>query len=343
MSEKKPQKRNIPASPLNQDEPDLAVDVTLRPNHWGEYVGQEKIKDNVRLIIEAAKQRKESCDHLLFYGQAGLGKTSLAYLIGKEMGVSVRTTSGPALEKSGDIAAILSNIEPNEILFVDEAHRINKLAEEVFYPALESRKLHLVVGKGPSARTLSLDLPPFTVIAATTKVNLISSPLRSRFGGVFHLDYYKHEDIQKIVRRSANILGANIHDKAIVLLAAASRYTPRVANRLLRRARDYAQVHNNNVIDENSVLETLKMLEIDALGLEQTDRRLLETVIKKFNGGPVGIKSIATALNEDVGTVEEVIEPFLVTTGLLNRTSLGRVITPLAYKHLGISQDKNLI
>ncbi len=326
-----------------QNTQDPAIDVALRPTAWNDYVGQEKIKDNLRLIIEAAKQRKESCDHLLFYGQAGLGKTTLAYLIGKEMGVSVRTTSGPALEKAGDIAAILSNIEPHEILFIDEAHRINKLAEEVLYPALESRKLHLIVGKGPSARMLSLDLPPFTVIAATTKVNLVSSPLRSRFGGVFHLDYYRPDDIEKIVRRSAQILGADIDKRAIAILAAAARFTPRVANRLLKRSRDYAQVHNENKIDEGAVVKTMEMLEIDSLGLEQTDRRLLEVLIKKFNGGPVGIKSIATALNEDVGTIEDVIEPFLVTTGLLHRTPLGRVATVAAYDHLGISRGKNLI
>ena len=326
-----------------QNNNDPAIDVALRPDSWRDYVGQEKIKDNLRLIIRAARERGESCDHLLFYGQAGLGKTTLAYLIGTEMGASVRTTSGPALEKVGDIAAILSNIEPGEILFVDEAHRINKLAEEVLYPALESRKLHLVVGKGPSARTLSLDLPPFTVIAATTKVNLISSPLRSRFGGVFHLDYYKKEDLEKIVRRSAQILGAPIDDGAVALLAGTARFTPRVANRLLKRARDYAQVHNENKIDAGSVSKTLEMLEIDSLGLEQTDRRLLSVLIKKFNGGPVGVKSLATALNEDAATLEDVIEPFLVTTGLLNRTPLGRIATPAAYDHLGISRDKNLV
>lgn len=322
---------------------DPAIDVALRPDSWHDYVGQEKTKENLQLIIRAARERGESCDHLLFYGQAGLGKTTLAYLIGKEMGASVRTTSGPALEKVGDIAAILSNIEPGEILFVDEAHRINKLAEEVLYPALESRKLHLVVGKGPSARTLTLDLPPFTVIAATTKVNLLSSPLRSRFGGIFHLDYYKPEDIEKIVRRSAQILGAEIDNGAIILLAGTARFTPRVANRLLKRARDYAQVHNKNKIDENSVLKTLEMLEIDKLGLEQTDRRLLSVLINKFNGGPVGVKSLATALNEDSATLEDVIEPFLVTTGLLHRTPLGRIATPAAYDHLGISRGSNLV
>lgn len=334
MAEKDSQKQNTG---------DVTIDVALRPEGWDDYVGQEKVKDNLRLIIRAARERGESCDHLLFYGQAGLGKTTLAYLIGKEMGTNVRTTSGPALEKVGDIAAILSNVEPNEILFIDEAHRINKLAEEVLYPALESRKLHLVVGKGPSARTLSLDLPPFTVIAATTKVNLISSPLRSRFGGVFHLDYYKKEDIERIVRRSAQILGAAMEEKAIPILAAASRFTPRVANRLLKRARDYAQVHNKNVMDVRSVGKMLEMLEIDSLGLEQTDRRLLSVLINKFNGGPVGVKSLATALNEDSATLEDVIEPFLVTTGLLHRTPLGRVATPAAYDHLGISRRKNLV
>ncbi|MCP6720099.1 MAG: Holliday junction branch migration DNA helicase RuvB [Patescibacteria group bacterium] len=326
---------------LNNDDQNL--ELTLRPTEWGDYVGQEKIKTNLQLIIKAAKQRNESCDHILFYGQAGLGKTTLAYLLGREMGVNVRATSGPALEKAGDLAAILSNLEPYEILFIDEAHRINKLIEEVMYPALESRKLHLIIGKGPSARTFSLDLPPFTVIAATTKTNLISSPLRSRFGATFRLDYYKTEDIEKIIRRSAEILNTNITPEAIIKLARTSRFTPRVANRLLKRSRDYAQVYKKGSIDEDVVKKTLEMLEIDELGLEQADRNLIEAIIKKFNGGPVGLKALSAALNEESGTIEEVYEPFLMSLGFLERRQLGRIATPAAYKHLELPLKSALL
>lgn len=312
------------------------LEMLLRPTQWSDYVGQDKAKTNLRLIIDAAKKRKENCDHLLFYGQAGLGKTTLAYLIGKEMNARVRSTTGPTLEKAGDIAAILSNLEPHEILFIDEAHRINKLAEEILYPALESRKLHFIVGKGPSARTFSLDLPPFTVIAATTKVNLISSPLRSRFGATLKLDYYREEDIEKILERSARILETKITNGAIEILARASRFTPRVANRLLKRCRDYAEVYQNGSIDETSVKNTLSLLEIDELGLERADRELLKTIIEKFSGGPVGLKAIGAALSEETGTIEDVYEPFLMSIGLLERTSLGRITTERACNHLGI-------
>ncbi len=333
--------KNEPEKTTNENEETL--ELTLRPKRWEDYVGQEKVKTNLRLIIDAAKQRNEVCDHLLFYGGAGLGKTTLAYIIGKEMGTTIRTTSGPALEKAGDVAAILSNVEPHEIIFIDEAHRINKLAEEVLYPALESRKLFLVVGKGPSARTLSLDLPPFTVIAATTKVNLLSGPLRSRFGATFRLDFYKLEDIEKIIKQSAGVLRVKITDQAVALLAGAARFTPRVANRLLKRARDYAQVYGNDLIDENIVRKTMIMLEIDELGLEPTDRRLLEIIMKKFNGGPVGVKALAAALNEEPGTIEDVIEPFLMNLGLLHRTPAGRIATLTAYKHLKIPANSKLL
>ncbi len=315
----------------------------LRPTNFADYVGQSKIKANVKLIIDAAKGRNEPCDHLLFYGQAGLGKTTLAYIIGREMNVNVRSTSGPAIEKAGDMAALLSNLEANEILFIDEIHRLNKLAEEILYPALESRKLHLIVGKGPSARTFTLDLPPFTVLGATTKVNMLSAPLRSRFGATFRLDYYQPEDIEKIIARSAKILGVKVTPEAAAALARASRFTPRVANRLLKRARDYAQVYKKNVVDDEVVKATLQMLEIDDLGLEETDRELLCIIIQKFNGGPVGLKTLAAALNEEMETIEEVYEPFLMKLGLLNRTSLGRMATPRAYEHLGLKRDKKLI
>lgn len=322
---------------------DLSLEIALRPTRWEEYVGQEKIKQNLRLMMRAAQQRKEPCDHLLFYGQAGLGKTTLAYLVAKEMRINVKTTSGPALEKTGDMAAILTNLEPNEILFIDEVHRMNKLIEEILYPALESRKLHLIIGKGPSARTLSLDLPPFTLIAATTKINLLSGPFRSRFGATFHLDYYSLEDVEKIIRRSSQILGVNAASEAVTALAKASRFTPRVANRLLKRCRDYSQVHNENKVDEEIVRKTLGMLEVDELGLEHTDRRLLEIIIKKFNGGPVGVKALAAALNEEAGTIEDVYEPFLMSLGFLHRAPAGRIATTLAYKHLNIPQKAALV
>ena len=322
---------------------DKNLELLLRPDAWEDYIGQEKVKTNLRLIIDAAKGRKETADHLLFYGQAGLGKTTLAYIVGKEMGVNVRSTSGPALEKAGDIAAILSNLEPNEILFIDEIHRINKLVEEILYPALESRKLHLIVGKGPSAKTFSLDLPPFTMIGATTRINPLSAPLRSRFGATFRLDYYRPEDIEKIIERSARILGVKITKDAVKKLAQASRFTPRTANRLLKRARDYAQVYQQNSIGEETVKKTLEMLDIDKLGLEETDRELLRIIIKKFNGGPVGLNTLAAGLNEEMETIEGVYEPFLMKLGLLHRSPLGRVATPLAYEHLKIPRDKNLI
>ncbi len=323
---------------------DKNLELLLRPSAWEDYIGQEKVKTNLRLIIDAAKGRNETADHLLFYGQAGLGKTTLAYIVGKEMGANVRSTSGPALEKAGDIAAILSNLEPNEILFIDEIHRINKLVEEILYPALESRKLHLIVGKGPSAKTFSLDLPPFTMIGATTRINPLSAPLRSRFGATFRLDYYQPEDIEKIIERSARILGVKITGEAVKELAQASRFTPRTANRLLKRARDYAQVYQGNSIGEETVKKTLQMLDIDELGLEETDRELLRIIIKKFNGGPVGLNTLAAALNEEMETIEGVYEPFLMKLGLLHRSPLGRIVTPLAYKHLKIPHDdKKLI
>lgn len=324
----------------NQDESGL--EIALRPKKWEEYIGQEKIKENIRLMISAAKERNEACDHLLFYGQAGLGKTTLAYLIGKEMGMSVKTTSGPALEKVGDVAAILSNLEKNEILFIDEVHRINKFVEEVLYPAMETHCLHLVVGKGASAKTFTLDLPPFTVIAATTKINLLSSPFRSRFGATFKLDYYNLGDVEKIIKRSAKILDVELAPESISLISKASRFTPRTANRLLKRVRDYAQVYKKTLIDPETVTKTLELMDIDHLGLEKSDRELLDVIINKFKGGPVGIKSLSASLNEEPGTIEEVYEPFLLKTGMINRTPAGRVATPLAYKHLDHKEQGKL-
>ncbi|MGC9598913.1 MAG: Holliday junction branch migration DNA helicase RuvB [Minisyncoccia bacterium] len=322
---------------------DLTIDLTLRPKSWDEYVGQEKIKRNLRVILEAAKKRNEAADHLLFSGPAGLGKTTLAYLVASELGGTVKTTSGPALEKTGDLAAILTNLNPGEVLFIDEAHRVNPMIEEVLYPAMESRKLHLVVGKGPSARTLSLDLPPFTLIAATTRENLLSQPLRSRFGATLRLGYYNVDDIKKILNRSAKILNIAATPEAIEILANASRGTPRVANRLLRRARDFAEVHGEKTIDGAAARKTLEMLEIDEVGLEPNDRRLLMTIIEKFSGGPVGINTLSAALSEEKGVIEDIYEPFLMTLGFLQRSSAGRIVLPAAYKHLKIRGKEELL
>ncbi|TSC52776.1 MAG: holliday junction DNA helicase RuvB [Parcubacteria group bacterium LiPW_41] len=319
---------------------DGTFDATLRPSRWDEYVGQETTKTNIRLIIDAAKARGEAPDHMLFYGQPGLGKTTLAYLVAKELNTQIRSTSGPALEKAGDVAALLTNLEPHDILFIDEAHRVNTAIEEILYPAMESRKIHLIVGKGPSARTFSLDLPPFTIIAATTRANLLSAPLRSRFGATFRLDYYNAEDIQKIIEQSAKILGITIKKEASEKLAHASRFTPRTANRLLKRARDYAQIYNNNAIDVNAVYKTLELFEIDEFGLDKTDREILSIIIEKFNGGPVGLKSLGAALNEEPGTIEDVYEPFLIKIGLLHRTPGGRIATKLAYELLGYKEKE---
>ncbi len=322
---------------------DLTIDQALRPLRWEEYYGQDKTKNNLKIIIEAALKRNEPMDHILLCGQAGLGKTTLAYLVGKELGASVKTTSGPALEKLGDMAAILSNLEPGEVLFIDEAHRINRLIEEVLYPAMESRKLHLVVGKGPTARSFSIDLPPFTLIAATTRENLLSQPLRSRFGAIFRLDYYGNEDIKMILKRSAEILGMKITTEAIGILSRASRATPRVVNRLLKRARDYVQVHGQEVIDDKIARKTLEMIDIDEAGLEPQDKRLLEVIINKFGGGPVGVGTLAAALNEDKGAIEDIYEPYLMTLGFLKRTPGGRMAMPAAYEHLGIKRKGELL
>ncbi len=315
---------------------ELTVDSILRPSTWDDYVGQEKTKKNLRIILEAAKKRGEACDHLLFYGQAGLGKTTLAHLVSKDLGSNIKVTSGPALEKMGDMAAVLTNLERNDILFIDEAHRLNKTIEEVLYPAMEARKLHLMVGKGPAARMLTIDLPPFTLIAATTRPSLLSGPLRSRFGASFKLDYYEASDIEAIVKRSAKVLNLNVSPEAVRVISGASRFTPRVANRLLKRVRDYADVHSEGVVDINTAEKTLEMLEIDNLGLEPQDRRVLEVIIKKFNGGPVGAATLAAALSDDRGSLEEVYEPYLMSVGLLARTPAGRVVTPAAYQHLGM-------
>ncbi len=322
---------------------DDVVELRLRPKEWDDYIGQERVKTQLRLMIDAAKGRKEPCDHLLFYGQAGLGKTTLAHIVAHEMGAALKTTTGPALEKTGDAAAILTNLEPYDILFIDEIHRLPKQIEEVLYPALESRKLNLVVGKGPAARTLTIDLPPFTFIGATTRANMLSTPLRSRFGAMLHLNYYSLEDMKSIIHRSGRLLHVEVTEDAVEKLAEASRFTPRVANRLLRRCRDWTEVHGLKSIDKAVVSATLQLMEVDNLGLEEADRHLLRTIIERFRGGPVGVKSLAAAVNEDAGTIEEVYEPFLLLIGLLERTPSGRRATRTAYEHLKYKTPSQLI
>src|SRR3990167_1070000 len=331
------------ADKSKQHNEDQSIDTILRPESWSDYVGQEKIKRNLQIIIEAAKKRNEPIDHLLFYGQHGLGKTTLARLVTSEMGASIKVTSGPTIERAGDLAAILSSLGENEILFIDEAHRLNRMIEEILYPAMESRKLHIVIGKGPGARSVSLDLPPFTLIAATTRVNLLSPPLRSRFGATFKLDYYEEKDIEVIIKRSANILGVNINPAATSVLARAARFTPRTANRLLKRARDYLEVHGGEAITEETAQKTLGILEIDSLGLENHDQIFLNTIIEKFNGGPVGIGTIAAALNEDKGIIDDVYEPYLMRLGFLRRTPAGRVVENAALEHFGKKPPSQLI
>jgi Holliday junction DNA helicase RuvB len=323
-----------------EDNNEKVIDSILRPKDWNDFVGQKKVKENLRIILEAANKRKEAPDHFLFYGSAGLGKTSLALLSSKQAGGNIKITSGPAIEKSGDLASILANLEQGDFLFIDEIHRLNKMIEEILYSAMESRVLNLILGKGPSARTVQFDLPPFTLIAATTRAGMISSPLRSRFGAIFKLDYYNQKEIEQIIRRSLSVLGIEADEQAIECLAKASRATPRTANRLLKRSRDLALVENKKMITKDLVKKTLEMLEIDDLGLEFSDRNILETIIDKFNGGPVGIGSLSAATNEERETIEEVYEPYLMRIGFIERTSKGRKATGLAYQHMNKYNQK---
>ena len=323
-------------SPLQNDE-DPIIDLTLRPQGFDDYQGQEKIKENLRILIAAAKGRKEPIEHVLLCGAAGLGKTTLAHIIAKEMGVGIKVTSGPAIERVGDLGSILTNLSDGDILFVDEAHRLNKLIEEVLYPAMEDFKLDTIIGKGPSARTLQLDLPKFTLISATTRPGLISSPLRSRFGITFRLDFYQQEDIAKIIRRSAKILNIATDANAVDIIARSSRSTPRVANRLLKRVRDFAQVRGDGKITANLAEQALAMLEIDQLGLEPVDRQILRLIIEKFDGGPVGLQALAAATHEEQDTIEDVYEPYLLQLGFIGRTPRGRMATRFAYEHLGLA------
>lgn len=324
------------SSPLIKPEKDeLFLDQTLRPQSFDEYVGQKHIKDNLAILLAAAKERNHPPEHLLFYGPPGLGKTTIAHLIAKESGRQLRSTSGPAIEKVGDLAAILTNLTPGDILFIDEIHRLNKLIEEVLYPAMESGSLDIMIGKGPSARTIQLELPPFTLVAATTRISLLSSPLRSRFsGGTFRLEFYTNEEIARIITRSATILGIPLSPSVAEEIGRRARFTPRVANFLLKRCRDFAQVQREELTKERA-REALALLEIDDVGLSSLDRKILDTIILKFAGGPVGLKTIAASISEEEETIEEVNEPFLMQLGFLDRTPRGRTATNKAYRHLG--------
>ncbi len=313
----------------------LFLDQRLRPSTWDDYVGQEHIKQNLNILLTAAKERGHPPEHLLFYGPPGLGKTTLAHLIATENKAQLKVTSGPAIEKVGDLASLLTNLKSGDILFIDEIHRLNKMVEEVLYPAMESGVLDIIIGKGPSARTIQLELPPFTLIAATTRIASLSSPLRSRFGGgVFRLEFYTNDEIARIITRSAEILGVDLEKGAALAIAERSRFTPRTANHYLKRARDYAQV-NRIALDEKAVRESLSLLEIDEVGLGTPDRELLTIMIEKFNGGPVGLNTLAAATAEEMATIEEVYEPYLLKLGFIERTPRGRTVTEKAYKHLG--------
>ena len=316
---------------------DVGIENHLRPQTLDEYIGQEKAKEMLRVYIDAAKSRGEALDHVLFYGPPGLGKTTLAGILANEMGSELKITAGPAIEKPGEMAAILNNLNDGDILFVDEIHRLNRQVEEVLYPAMEDYAIDIVIGKGASARSIRLDLPHFTLVGATTRAGLLTAPLRDRFGVVHHLEFYTEDELLTIILRSARVLNVGIEEAGARQIASRSRGTPRLANRLLKRVRDFAQVRHDGVITEAVAAEALDLLDVDKMGLDATDRRILLTVIEKFGGGPVGLETLAAALSEDVGTLEDVYEPYLLKNGLLNRTPRGRMATELAYHHLGLA------
>jgi Holliday junction DNA helicase RuvB len=326
-------------SPRNRTE-EVGLDVSLRPQRLDDYIGQDRVKENVRILIEAARAREEALDHVLIYGPPGLGKTTLAHVVANEMEVGIKVTAGPAIERAGDLAAILTNLRKGEVLFIDEVHRLGRAVEEILYPAMEDFALDIVIGKGPGARSIRLKLPHFTIVGATTRLALMTAPLRARFGAVYRLDFYDEAAMQTIVERSARILEVAIDDAGIVEIARRARGTPRVANRLLRRVRDYAQVRADGVITQTVAREALSLLEVDGLGLDDIDRRVLQTIIEKFDGGPVGLETIGAALSEEPDTIMDVVEPYLLQLGFLDRTPRGRVATRRAYEHLNLPYDE---
>jgi len=339
MGKQSEKQTRLPSAEAAGDE--TAMENVLRPKRLADFVGQGQIKKNLNISVQAAKKRKEPLEHVLLCGNPGLGKTTLAHIIAREMGANIRVTSGPALEKVGDLAAVLSNLEEGEMLFIDEIHRLNKIIEEVLYPAMEDYSLDLVIGSGPAARTIRMPLNRFTLIGATTKMSLLSGPLRDRFGHSFHLNYYEPEEIEQIVDRNAGVLGVKIEPESTSLIAARARRTPRVANRLLKRVRDFAEVHNNGLVNLKAAKEALNLLAIDEYGLDEIDRRLLQTLIEKFKGGPVGLNTLAAAVAEEMDTIETIYEPYLLQMGFLERTPRGRMAASLAYKHLGFNEPKN--
>ncbi len=321
-----------------ETEEDVRIDENLRPHCLDQYIGQEKVKNTLKIYIEAARKRREPLDHVLFYGPPGLGKTTLAGIIANEMGVNMKITSGPAIEKPGDVAAILNSLQEGDVLFIDEIHRLARAVEEVLYPAMEDFAIDIMIGKGPSARSVRLDLPRFTLVGATTRAGMLTAPLRDRFGVISRLDFYTPSELKSIILRSAKVLNVKIDEDGAMELARRSRGTPRIANRFLKRVRDYAQVRYNGVINQKIASEALTLLEVDELGLDRTDRMLLDAMIEKFGGGPVGLDTIAAAIGEDPVTIEDVYEPYLIKNGFINRTPKGRVVTDDTYRHLGLQR-----
>lgn len=332
------EKRIITTDVMDED---LRIEGSLRPQSLKDYIGQEKAKKNLKVYIEAAKQRGDALDHVLFYGPPGLGKTTLAGIIANEMGVHLKVTSGPAIEKPGEMAAILNNLQEGDVLFVDEIHRLNRQVEEVLYPAMEDYAIDILIGKGASARSVRLDLPKFTLVGATTRAGLLTAPLRDRFGVIQHLEFYTERELQTIIQHSARVLDVEIDEKGAAEMARRSRGTPRLANRMLKRVRDFAQIKYDGRITEEAANFALDLLEVDRYGLDVTDRRLLRTIVEKFSGGPVGLDTLAAAIGEDAGTIEDVCEPYLIKSGFINRTPRGRVATEKAYRHLGLAFSNN--